>query len=167
MCYIWLNGSTLIIWSKIWDQLLFLCFPFDYNHQCDWLLELGVGRSNVLKRDEKRVGGETKTKNSLTSASIWQWFFLIRFFHLELPFPFIKCVTWTLCRQKVNNDNIKININNNNKSNNKTSRATIKSSFSWNLQLWQRLRALPLSEEQKRCQAKYRYDDNYRDKVVS
>ena len=100
MCYIWLNGSTLIIWSKIWDQLLFLCFPFDYNHQCDWLLELGVGQSNVLKRDEKRVGGETKTKNSLTSASIWQWFFLIRFFHFELPFPFIKCVTWTLCRQK-------------------------------------------------------------------
>ena len=53
MCYIWLNGSTLIIWSKIWDQLLFLCFPFDYNHQCDWLLELGLGQSNVLKRDEK------------------------------------------------------------------------------------------------------------------
>ena len=52
MCYIWLNGTTLIIWSKIWHQLL---FPFDHNHQWDWLLE--PGRSNVLKRDEKLGGG--------------------------------------------------------------------------------------------------------------
>ena len=46
------------------------------------------------------AGAETKTKDFLTSASIWQWFFLIRFFHFELPFPFIKCVTCTLWHQK-------------------------------------------------------------------
>ena len=85
---------------------------FDYNHLCDWLRQ-GSGTGcfeNMRLRPRIRSSSHSsfwklkiwkwkrwkmRGKQTQTSASIWQWFFLIRFFHFEPPFPFIKCVTWT------------------------------------------------------------------------
>ena len=102
--------------SKIWHRLLFCCWVSIWLQSSVWLTEARIGERDVLKTWELDLGYEVavillfenckfengkwkrwkmRGKQTQTSASIWQWFFLIRFFHFEPPFPFIKCVTWT------------------------------------------------------------------------
>ena len=58
MCYIWLNGSTRKISSKIWHRLLFCCWVSIWLQSSVWLTAARIGEWDVLKTWDLDLGYE-------------------------------------------------------------------------------------------------------------